>query len=193
MKHLIRTALTTLALCATTVHAAVEVADVRFDERVTVAAQPAELNGAGLRTRFTFKVYAMGLYLPARSQSAEAIQATPGEKRIRIVLLRDVDADTFADALVDGLKKNHTAEQFAALQASVDQLRAALLELGEAREGTVVELDALANGSTRLSVDGQQRGADIAAPAFYPALLRIWLGERPVDDDLKRALLGQAD
>jgi hypothetical protein len=26
--------------------------------------------------------------------------------------------------------------------------------------------------------------------AFYRALLRIWLGEKPVQDDLKKALLG---
>ncbi|WP_114649873.1 chalcone isomerase family protein [Pseudothauera hydrothermalis] len=191
MTHFIRYTLATLALCATAVQAAVEVAGVRFDDRVTVEAQQIELNGAGLRTRFAFKVYAIGLYLPSRSQSAEAIQTAPGAKRIRIVLLRDVAADTFADALIDGLKKNHSAEQFAALQKATDQLRATLLELGEARAGTVVELDALADGSTRLSVNAQPRGTDIAEPAFYPALLRIWLGEHPVDGDLKRALLGQ--
>jgi hypothetical protein len=30
-----------------------------------------------------------------------------------------------------------------------------------------------------------------AAEDFYRALLRIWLGERPVQEDLKKALLGE--
>ncbi len=33
-------------------------------------------------------------------------------------------------------------------------------------------------------------GAPIAGEDFYRALLRIWLGDRPVQDDLKKALLG---
>jgi hypothetical protein len=30
----------------------------------------------------------------------------------------------------------------------------------------------------------------MAGEAFYRALLRIWLGENPVQEDLKKALLG---
>jgi hypothetical protein len=41
-------------------------------------------------------------------------------------------------------------------------------------------------------VAGQQRGKDIPGEDFYRALLRIWLGEKPVQDDLKQALLGKA-
>jgi hypothetical protein len=42
----------------------------------------------------------------------------------------------------------------------------------------------------QLLVDGKPTGSPIAGEDFYRALLRIWLGPRPVQDDVKKALLG---
>jgi hypothetical protein len=41
-------------------------------------------------------------------------------------------------------------------------------------------------------VDGKPAGRSIAGEDFYRALLRIWLGSKPAQEDLKNALLGQA-
>ena len=41
-----------------------------------------------------------------------------------------------------------------------------------------------------LFVDGVAQGRPMAGKAFYQVLLRIWLGEDPVQPDLKEALLG---
>ena len=43
---------------------------------------------------------------------------------------------------------------------------------------------------TRVLVDDVQKGTEFAVDDFYAALLRIWLGNSPVDSDLKDALLG---
>jgi len=40
------------------------------------------------------------------------------------------------------------------------------------------------------SLNGRQIGAPIPGADFYRALLRVWLGDKPVQDDLKHALLG---
>jgi hypothetical protein len=40
-------------------------------------------------------------------------------------------------------------------------------------------------------VNGQPRGKPIPGDDFYRALLRIWLGDKPVDGDLKKGMLGQ--
>lgn len=165
------------------------VGGVDFASTVPAVGQALQLQGAGLRTRFGFKVYAMGLYLQQPGQDAAAIVAAHGEKRIRIVLLRDLEAAQFADAMVDGLRKNHDREALAALQPAVDRLLGALREIGAAPKGSEIHLDQLANGDTRLSVDGSARGGDIADAALYPALLRIWLGEHPADRSLKDAIL----
>ena len=40
-------------------------------------------------------------------------------------------------------------------------------------------------------VNGQLGGKPISGDDFYRALLRIRLGDKPVDGDLKRGMLGQ--
>lgn len=170
---------------------AADIAGVRFDDRTTVAGTDLALNGAGLRTRFMLKVYAMGLYLPRRADTPDAIATVAGPKRIQIVTLRELTAEQFADALVDGLKKNHSEAEFARLQARSDELRSALLALKAAPAGTQIRLEWLPGSGTRLSVGNDARGKDIPGEDFYRALLRIWLGDKPVDADLKNALLGK--
>jgi hypothetical protein len=41
-------------------------------------------------------------------------------------------------------------------------------------------------------VSGEKKGEDIAGEDFYQAVLRIWLGDKPVQGDLKEGLLGKA-
>ena len=182
--------LTTALFAALPAHAA-DVAGVRFDDRSTVAGSDLALNGAGLRTRFMLKVYAMGLYLPRRADTPDAIATLAGPKRIQIVTLRDLTAEQFADALVEGLKKNHSEAEFAKLQARSDEFRNALLAIKAAPAGTQIRLEWLPASGTRLSVGNDARGKDIPGEDFYRALLRIWLGDKPVDADLKNALLGK--
>ena len=176
-------------LSAGLAQAAITVGNVDFATRQTVQQRALELNGAGLRTRLGFKVYAMGLYLRAPLSEAGAILADKGEKRIRIVPIRDLEAKQFGDALQAGLEKNHDAAALAALKPATGALLAALAAVGEVRTGTEIVLDRLGNGATRLLVDAKQHGEDIADVALYPALLRIWLGERPADSELREALL----
>ncbi|MFL5199028.1 MAG: chalcone isomerase family protein, partial [Microvirga sp.] len=61
-------ALALLLLAATAQGAELE--GVRLDDRVQVDGQALELNGMAVRTRYYFKVYVAGLYLPTRVTSA---------------------------------------------------------------------------------------------------------------------------
>jgi len=166
---------------------AAEVAGVKFDAGVRVADTQLALTGAGLRRRFVFDVYAMGLYV--RDAKADPVMQ-PGAKRIALHMLRDVDADAFAQALVDGMRPNHDAATMQALAPRIAELSAVMAQMKEAKKGMAITLDWLPEAGTRMTVDGRYTGAPIAGEDFYRALLRIWLGPRPVQDDLKKALLG---
>jgi hypothetical protein len=170
---------------------AAEVAGVSFEERVRAGGAELVLNGAGLRKRAFFQVYAMGLYLAEKKAVAAEAIALAGPKRIAIRMLRDVDADTFTEALVEGLRANHDETAMKALEPRVAQLSAIMQELKEAKKGMAIVLDLQPGTGTVVSVDGRPRGAPIAGEDFARGLLRIWLGDKPVQDDLRRALLGQ--
>ena len=165
---------------------AAEVAGVKIDEQTRVGSAELVLKGAGLRKRFFLQVYAMGLYVADRN--ADPV-AQPGAKRIAIHMLRDVDADQFVGALADGIRDNHSAAEAKALEPRVAQLGAILAALKEAKKGMLITLDGVPGG-TLVSVDGKPAGKPIEGEDFYRALLRIWLGDNPVQDDLKKALLG---
>ena len=172
--------------------AAIEVAGVKFEDKVKVGAGDTAINGAGVRNRAFFKVYAVGLYLPQKAATTTEVLATKGAKRIAIVTLRDLTAEQFVDALIEALRKNHDEAALATLQTRIDQFRTTMLSIGNAPEKSVVHLDWLPDTGTRLSFNGAQKGADIAGEDFYRALLRIWLGDKPAQDDLKDKLLGKA-
>ena len=183
--------LAALILAATaTLAQAMEVEGVKFDTTVQVGGQPLQLNGAGVRTRLMFKVYAAGLYVPQKSNAAATLLAQKGPRRVAIGMLRNVDADTFVGALNDGLKANLTAEQLAGFKPQVDALNANFKAIGEAKKGDRIDFEFTPEAGTRIVVNGQPRGAAIPGEGFFEAVLRIWIGDKPVDADLKRGMLG---
>lgn len=170
---------------------AADVAGVHFDDKTSVAGSELQLNGAGLRKKFVFKVYAMGLYLPQKANTPAAVLASKGPRRIRIVTLRELSAEQLAEALVEGLHKNLSAAELEKLGSRVDSFRNTMLSIGKSPEKTQIQLDYLPASGTRLTVGGEQKGADIPGDDFYNALLRIWLGADPAQEDLRDALLGK--
>jgi hypothetical protein len=155
-----------------------------------VCAAELQLNGKGIRKRVIFDVYEIGLYLPKKTNSSEEAITGPGAKRVELRMLRDVSAEQFSDALTDGLRANHSEAEARALEPQIKQLAATMAEVKEAKKGMAISLEW--NGkATQVVIDGKPAGAAIEGEDFYRALLRIWLGDKPVQDDLKKALLGR--
>jgi hypothetical protein len=169
---------------------AAEVAGVRIEDKTRVGNVDLALNGAGLRKRAFFQVYAIGLYLPQKSSSAAAVLEQPGPKRVAIHMLRDVGADAFTEALAEGIRANHSEADTRALEPRIKELAAIMAEVKEAKKGMAIALEWQPPTGTVMLVNGAARGKPIAGEDFYRALLRIWIGDRPVQDDLKKALLG---
>lgn len=169
---------------------AVEIEGVKFEPTVQIAGTALQLNGAGIRTRAVFKVYAAGLYVPQKANSAAALLAQKGPRRVAIGMLRNVDADSFAGALNDGLKANLTEQQLAGFKAQIDALNANLKAVGEAKKGDLIHFEFTPETGTRVLVNGQPRGSAIPGDDFFAAVLRIWIGDKPVDGALKKALVG---
>ncbi|MNC91036.1 hypothetical protein D3C83_72240 [compost metagenome] len=72
----------------------------------------------------------------------------------------------------------------------MQQLATTMTRLKEAKAGMAIALD-FSGGQTQVVVDGKPQGAPIPGEDFFVALLRIWLGPNPVQEDLRAALLGR--
>lgn len=178
-------ALAAAALC--TMALAAEVGGVRLDDRVSVGGQELVLNGAGVRTKLMFKVYVASLYLRQKGADLASVMAS-SPRRVQLNLLRDLSASQLVDALVDGLNESNSAEQVAAVKPQTDQLAGIMKAFGEVKEKDVVTLD-FVDGATRVALNGQSKGS-IPGEAFNQALMRVWLGDKAVQPDLRKAMLG---
>lgn len=187
---LVAAAITLAALASTSTQAATVVRGVSFPDTVECGQQTLLLNGAGVRVKVIFDIYAASLYLPRKQVSADTALGLPGPKSVQAVMLRDLTSDEFVGAMIKGFKDNNSTADQARFAPQLERLQGMMLNVGKAPKGTVLRLDFVPGSGTRITVNGQVRGADIPGDDFYQALMRIWLGPNPVDADLKSALLG---
>ena len=166
---------------------AAEVGGVRLDDKVSVGAQELVLNGAGVRTRVVFKIYVASLYLPQKATELAAVLAK-SPRRIQLNLLRTLSADQLVEALNEGLAENNTAAELAAVKSQVEALATIMKSFKEVKEKDVITLD-FVDGATRIGLNGEAKGS-IGGDAFNQALTKVWLGDKPVQADLKKSLLG---
>ncbi|RIX43636.1 MAG: hypothetical protein D3M94_17050 [Rhodocyclales bacterium GT-UBC] len=186
--HSVRRAALLAALIAAPGLQAAEVAGVRIDEMQNVGGKELVLNGAGLRSKLFIKLYVGALYVSQKSAAPAALIDSAAPRRMSLRLLRDIGADTLHGALDDGLANNHTPDELNALKPAADQFAALMKGFGKLKEGDTVAIDFSADGVS-VSLNGESRGK-VAGPAFARALLKVWLGDKPADASLKKALLG---
>jgi hypothetical protein len=177
------------ALCLGTPALAAEVAGVTLADKVSVGGQVLVLNGAGVRIKVFFKIYVGSLYLPQKVGDLAGVLAK-SPRRIQMNLLRDLTADQLVGALVGGLKENNSAAEMEAVKAPTDELVRIIKRFRDvdAKEKDVLTLD-FVDGGTKVALNGEARGV-IPGEAFNSALTRIWLGDKPAQGDLKKAMLG---
>ncbi|MDX8403017.1 MAG: chalcone isomerase family protein [Mariprofundaceae bacterium] len=164
----------------------VEVEGVAVSDTATVAGRTLQLNGAGVRTKFFFDIYVGALYLAERATSAKQAVSSSGPKRISMFFLYDeVDSEKLVDGWVEGFKKNQSKPKFLELKTRLDQFNAMFTT---AHEGDMFIFDFLEDGSTIVTLKGEQAGI-ISGADFQRALLEVWLGKKPADKGLKKSIL----
>jgi Chalcone isomerase-like len=183
MKHL---AIAVLALGLSAATRGVEIAGVNVPDTETVEGKTLKLNGAGLRKKYVVaKVYVLGLYLETPSRDAAAILSSDQVRDLRMSVLRDVSGAKISEAITGGFER-HSGGRLASLKARLARLAALIPDLAK---GDEVLLTYLPGKGTVVRAKGAERGV-IEGKDFSDALLAVWLGPDPVQEDLKRALLG---
>ena len=169
---------------------AASIGGVSFEDRIRLADTDLLLNGTGLRAVLMFKGYAAGLYLTKKARTPAQVLATPGAKRVQMKMLLDVEAKEFVKAIDVGIKRNSSEAQQAALKERMAQFDRNVAQIGTVKKGDVVNLDFIPARGLLLTLNGQPRGEPIAGDDLYAGVLKIFIGELPVDKKLKAGLLG---
>ena len=186
-----RLATAALAVLLSTAAFATEIEGIQLLKRVQLgAAGPGlVLNGAGVRVRFVFKVYVAALYLPEKTADGETILRSDQPTRFVMYMLRDLSAEQINSSITDALRETLTVEERRPLDSRMARFNAIFEHMREVREGMRITLDYLPSLGTVVNVNGEEKDR-IPGADFHRALLRVWLGDRPRDPELRKALLG---
>ncbi len=188
--------LTLLAACAAlacTATYAVEIGGVKVEDASTVAGKELKLNGAAMRQILVIKAYAIGLYLPEKKEmSAADLQALPvtAPRRVALHIQREINSDEFGQLFIKSMNQNSTKEEKAKVINQTTKFGEMFASLEPVKKGDIVTLDWVPGAGTVSTLNGKKIGETLPDIAFYNAVLRIWIGDSPVQENIKRALLG---
>jgi hypothetical protein len=178
-----------LAVACANAAASVDVAGVKYEDSLPVAGKELQLNGAGVRTKVFFKVYAAGLYLQNKESTTEGVMKSAGPRRIRLVMLREVSSDSFGTAFMDGLNSNVSKEDKSKIVAQISKYGETFAQFDSLKKGDTLDTDWIPGVGSQTYLNGKKVGEVLPDIVFYNSVLRIWLGDKPVDAALKVKLL----
>lgn len=160
--------------------------DISLPETVTVAGEQLQLNGYGLRKKFFLKIYLGSLYTKAKATSTEQVQEMPGAKLIRMnFIYHKVGVEKITEAFAEGFEKNSPQlKGNPVLQQFLDLFTTDFVA------GDQVDLELAADGNVSAIHDGKNLGS-IHSDDLAKAILLIYLGNEPADDNLKAGMLGK--
>lgn len=167
-----------------------ETSGVKFDETLDLRGNRLVLNGAGTRFRAIFRVYAAALYLPQKATTSQAVLSMQGAKSMRVVMLRDIDANELGKLFSRSMEDNTSKENFAKTIPGLIKMSNIFSEVKNLKASESFWIDYIPNTGTQISVKGRPVGELIREPEFMDSLLRIWLGPKPADLRLQGGLLG---
>ena len=163
-----------------------EVAGVNVPPTVSVGGKALDLNGAGVRKKFFFKVYVGALYTEKHVSTTDELLRDPGEKAVRMHFVhKKVEKEKIVEAFAEGLASNAPETARSANAGTfLSWFRSDFVA------GDTVGIDVSPDGALSASHNGKALGT-LHDPALARAVLLIWFGEKPADAGLKKGMLGQ--
>ena len=168
----------------------IEVAGVKYEPSADVGGAKLQLNGAGIRYKAVFKVYTAGLYLSTKANTPDAVMAATGPKRLHVQMLREIDGNELGKLFTKGMEQNASRDEFMKSINGVIRMGEVFSSRKSLASGENFWVDYIPGTGSTVWLNGKQMGEPIKEPEFFSALLRIWLGKSPADEQLKDALLG---
>ena len=177
-------------LTAVSMAATVDVSGVKMEDTIEFRGAKLELNGAGVRYKAVFKVYAAGLYLTKKAATAEEVMVATGPKRLSITMLREIDSAELGKLFTRGVDDNTPRSEMSKLVPGLIRMGQIFSDHKKLLPGENFLIEWVPGTGTVITIKGKAQ-EPFKEPEFFGALMRIWLGPNPADWKLKDALLGK--
>ncbi len=161
-----------------------EIEGVEFEEQVTAGDRVLALPSVGLlRYRILFKGYVAALYLEEGIPPEEVLEDVP--KRLELEYFWSIAGDKFGPVAEEAMERNLDARSLERLRSRVETLHQ---KYQDVEPGDRYSLTYLPGEGTELAKNGVPL-ALVPGEDFARAYFGIWLGEDPLDRDLRDQLL----
>ncbi|MDQ6471944.1 chalcone isomerase family protein [Flavobacterium sp. LHD-80] len=165
-----------------------EVNGVTVPRKIEIQNKTMQLNGAGGRSKMWLEVYVQALYLSQLSQDPKYIIDSDTEMAVRIEITSSmVSSNKLTKAMNTGFEKS-AGSNLEALRPRIEQFKTYLSDAITEKDVFILfynPLDQTVNVIKNDVPKGKITGFD-----FKQALFGIWLSDKPVDETLKKHLLG---
>jgi hypothetical protein len=181
--------LTIIIVFTASVNGQVVIKGVTSPESIKEENHTLVLNGAGVRKKGPIDLYVAALYLLTKNKDAAKIIEAAEPMAMRIVILsKRITSEKMDKTMREGFVKS-TKGNTSPFQDRIDAFSKALSE--DISKGASYDLVFLPDKDmVRVLKDGKMK-TEIKGLDFKKVLFAIWLGDEPVDKDLKKNLLAE--
>lgn len=162
----------------------------QFDDTAVLSDRTLRLNGLGLRGVAWVKAFVAGLYLPAPTRDSVQVLTMPGPKRLRLKIMLDAPSHELTKSLTSRIARNETEAAQAQMGERLTRLAGHLDSMGDLRVGDTIDIDFMPESGIVLRLNERPIGTPVVGDDLYRSVLKIFVGDRPVDKRLKEGLLG---
>ncbi|UWY28732.1 chalcone isomerase family protein [Flavobacterium sp. TR2] len=186
---LLLTVLLSLQFSTVSAQTQIDVNGVTVPRKIEFQGKSLQLNGAGGRSKMWLEVYVQALYLSQLTQDPQFIIDSDTEMAVRIEITSSmVSSNKLTKAMNTGFEKSAGAN-LEQLRPRIEQLKTYLSDAITEKDVFILAYNPLDQNvyvSKNEVLKGKIPGFD-----FKKALFGIWLSDKPVDETLKKHLLGQ--
>ncbi len=169
--------------------AQVKINGVTLSPKIAPAKTELVLNGGGVRTKFFMKVYVAGLYMQQKSINPKEIIEADKPMSVRIHIISNLmTSANMATAIREGFEKS-TGGKIEPFKKEID-LTCTIFQSEPIKVGDLFEIYYVPGIGVQCNKNGKDFKVHIKGMPFKKALFGIWFSDDPVDENLKKGMLG---
>ncbi len=175
-----------LIFCFSSVSYALKIKGVDLPEEISIKNTKCYLNGAGIRKKFFFSIYVIGLYLPEKMNDANQIIKLNKTKGVLMVFTyHKISPKKIQKAWIEGFEKY---PNYNSIKEEVNKFNSFFNN--EIKKGDKFLITYTPEEGTCVTINEENKGC-IQGEDFMKGLFSIWLGDKPISKGLKKKLIGK--